>query len=253
MKPNIKNILRDALYLLLGIGLFASLTFAQNSKKQSSKSTLKIFVEYRLAKERLLNDGNINVSINGNKIILSGTEPTIYDKNQAEQVTQDVNENYLVVNNIKVASPNVPDSVIVKNVQKRIYNNVFYGIFDWVTVHYNNGIVTLKGWVHLPWYKSQFQREAEKVAGVKGVKNEIQNTFGPGSVGIRAARLIYNDPMFEGMEYSANPPVHIIVNNGTVLLEGRVTSNAQSSWASNLVRFYTGAITIENNLNIIKG
>lgn len=253
MKTNMNKVQITGISLFFLLTLFAQLTFAKSSDGHPSKGTLKIFVEYRLAKDHLLNDNNINVDINGNKIILSGTEQTIYEKNQAAQETQDVAENYVVINNITVASPFVSDSAVVKNVQKRIFKNVFYGVFDWVTVHYKNGIVTLKGWVHLPWYKSQFQKEAEKVVGVKSVNNELQNTFGPGNIGRRAARLIYNDPMFEGMEYDSNPPIHIIVNNGTVLLEGSVMSKAQSGWASNLVRYYTGAITIKDNLSIIKG
>ncbi|MEJ2506920.1 MAG: hypothetical protein P8Y81_11730, partial [Ignavibacteriaceae bacterium] len=71
--------------------------------------------------------------------------------------------------------------------------------------------------------KTQFQNEIGKIPGVESINNEIKNTFGPGEIGIRAARLIYNDPMFWGMQYFANPPIHIIVNNGSVILEGDVT------------------------------
>lgn len=252
MKTVINNFAKRGIYSIICLIMFAPLTLIWGSNKHLSNSTLKIFVEYRLAKDHLLNDNNIAVDITGDKITLSGNEETIYEKNQAAQETRDVAENYQVINNIKVANPYVPDSVIVKNVQKRIFSNVFYSVFDWVTVNYKDGIVTLKGWVHLPWYKSQFQKEAEKVVGVKSVDNELQNTFGPGNIGIRAARLIYNDPMFEGMEYDSDPPIHIIVNNGTVLLEGSVMSEAQSGWASNLVRYYTGAITIKDNLNVLK-
>ena len=250
MKTSIKIISRSFLYLVIGIGFFASRAFAQGDGHKLSTSTLKIFIEYRLAKDNLLNENNINVEIKGNKIILSGTVPTIYDKKEAEEESRNVDENYFVINNLKVEGSGIPDSVVAQNVLKKIHNNVFYGVFDWVTLRYNNGVATLKGWVHLPWLKSQFQSEAEKVAGVKEVKNEIKNTFGPGNIGIKAALLIYNDPEFEGMEYLADPPVHIIVNNGTVFLEGHVLSRAQSSWADNIVRFRTDAFTVNNNLKI---
>jgi len=245
-------IILSTVYILLGFCLTAIPVYAQSSQKPSN-SNIKIFVEYRLAKDNLLKNDNIKVSVADNKIILDGTVPTIYAKNLAAEEAQKVEDNFAVVNNINVVSQNVTSEKIVKAVEKRIYDNVFYSIFDWVTVQDTNGIVTLNGWVHLPWYVKQFQSEAEKVVGVKEVVNNIKPTFGPGRIGRRAARLIYNDPEFYGMEYLSNPPIHIIVNNGTVLLEGQVMSTAQGAWAINLVRFYTDAVNVRSNLYVTKG
>lgn len=249
MKTNIRYFVRNFLLLLLSIGISSSIAFAQESG-QMTKSNLKIFVQYKLAQQHLLTNDNIQVDIKGNQIILSGTVPTVYDKDQAAVEAQSVDENYVVVNNIKVENPNVADMELSKQVRDKIESNLFYGIYDWLSVSSNNGVVTLTGWVHLPWLKKQFQTEAEKVPGVKSINNEIQNTFGPGELGIRAARLIYNDPMFQGMQYSVNPPIHIIVNNDTVILEGTVSSEAQSSWAANLIRYRTDAFSVENNLRV---
>jgi hypothetical protein len=114
----------------------------------------------------------------------------------------------------------------------------------------DDGLVTLKGWVHLPWLKKQFQTEIEKIPGVKSVQNKLQYTFGPGDLGITAARLIYNHPMFQGLQYSSNPPIHIIVNNGSVILEGFVKSENAKSLAEHLVRYRTDALSLEDNLKI---
>jgi len=252
MRYKIRMIILSTVYILLGFCLTAIPVYAQSSQKPSN-SNIKIFVEYRLAKDNLLKNDNIKVSVADNKIILDGTVPTIYAKNLAAEEAQKVEDNFAVVNNINVVSQNVTSEKIVKAVEKRIYDNVFYSIFDWVTVQDTNGIVTLNGWVHLPWYVKQFQSEAEKVVGVKEVVNNIKPTFGPGRIGRRAARLIYNDPEFYGMEYLSNPPIHIIVNNGTVLLEGQVMSTAQGAWAINLVRFYTDAVNVRSNLYVTKG
>jgi osmotically-inducible protein OsmY len=252
MKTNVESIFRYILLLLLGIGISASLSFAQNNGQQLSKSNLKIFVQYRLAQEHLLNNDNIKVEVKDNRIILSGTVPTIFDKNQAEIEAQSVDENYIIINNLNVENSSVADSALTSIILNKIQSNLFYGIFDWLAVSSNDGVVTLEGWVHLPWLKTQFQTEVEKIPGVKSVKNEVQNTFGPGEIGIRAARLIYNDPMFYGMQYSAIAPIHIIVNNGTVILEGYVNSDVQSSWAANIISYRTDAFSVENNLQIRK-
>ena len=252
MKTTNNSILRSILFLFICLIISANLSFAQDNGQTVSPSNVKIFVQYRLIQAHLLQNDNIQVEVSGNKIILTGTVSTINDKNQAEKETQSVDENYLVVNNLKVESPNISDSLLTKTIMDKMQLNFFYTIFDWLSVSSDNGNVTLKGWVHLPWLKKQYQTEIEKIPGVKSVKNELKNTFGPGEIGYRAARLIYNDPMFYGMQYFANPPIHIIVNNGKVILEGDVNSQALSSWAANIVRFRTDAFSVENNLQIIK-
>lgn len=249
MKTNILSVTKNFLLLLLSISIFSSFTQAQDNPLMS-KSNLKISIQYKLVQKHLLNNDNIQVDIKGNQIILSGNVPTMYDKEQAGVEAQSVDENYVVVNNLIVEGANVADAEISKQILKSIESNVFYGVYNWVSVNTNNGVVTLKGWVHLPWLKKQFQTDAEKVPGVISVKNEIQNTFGPGELGIRAARLIYNDPMFYGMQNFANPPIHIIVNNDTVILEGTVSSESQANWATNLVRYQTDAFSVENNLKV---
>ena len=252
MKKTVELISKHFFLLLLSAVLFTSLSFAQDNGQVMSKSNLKIFVQYKLIQKDLLTNDNIKVDVTGNQIILSGVVPTLYDKKEAEEEAQSVDDNYVVVNNLKTENINIADSVLTKTVLNKIQSNLFYGIFDWITVSSNDGIVNLKGWVHQPWLKNQFQNEVEKIPGVVGVKNEIKNTFGPGNIGIRAARLIYNDPVFWGMQYFANPPIHIIVNNGTVILEGLVSSEALSSWAETIVRFRTDAFSVENNLQIQK-
>ena len=250
MKTNNQSNLKYFLMLFLCIGIFTTFSMAQESGEPLSKSNLKIFVQYKLAKAKLLTNDNIKVDINDNKIILSGTVPTLYAKNQAEAEAHSVDENYTIVNNLKVENQIVADSDLTKQVLDKIQANVFYGVFDWLTVNSNNGIVTLDGWVHLPWLKDQFQTEVEKIPGVKSVVNKIQITFGPGEIGFRAARLIYNDPMFWGTQYSANPPIHIIVNNAKVYLYGTVNSEVEKSWAANIISFRTDAFSVENNLEV---
>ena len=252
MKITVESISKNFILLLLGFTLSGSLLFAQNNAPETSKNNLKIFIQYKLIQKNLLTNDNIKVDVTGNQIILTGTVPTLYDKNQAEEEAHSVDENYTIINDLKVENTNVADSILTKKILDKIQSNLFYGVFDWLTVNSNNGIVTLRGWVHLPWLKTQFQNEIEKIPGVYGIKNEVMNSFGPSDLGIAAARLIYNDVMFWKMQYSANPPIHIIDNNGSIILEGYVSSELQRKWAENIIQYRIDANSIKNNLHIIK-
>lgn len=246
MKKNVffKIILFGLVYILIA----SSFSFAQENKK--SLKTIKIYVQYNLAKDGLLDKNDITVSVDSSKIFLNGMVKTIADKKEAAEDAESVCSDYVVVNNLKISPTNLAPKEIVNDVLNNIYQNTFYGVFDYVNAKFDNGVLTLSGYVHLPWFKNTFQKEAEKVPGIVEVKNEIKKTFGPGRIGIMAARYVYSDPVFQGYAFSVNPPVHIIVNNGSVFLYGKVNSEIESSTAANLIKYRTDAFDVINNLSI---
>lgn len=219
-------------------------------KGKMTDSMLETFIKYRLIQNNLLVNDNISVSVADSVITLSGTVATIGQKNEAAKITRQVEENYKIVNNISVAPTQLSDQEIADAVVKKIRNHVFYSIFDWVTVDVKNGIVTLKGWVHLPWGGKQFVNEAEKVQGVTKVVDDIQYEMGSDATRVRAARLIYNDSRFENYAYSVDPPIHIIVNGPDIILYGVVRSESDKSWAETLLTFNTDAVQVINHLKV---
>jgi hyperosmotically inducible protein len=144
------------------------------------------------------------------------------------------------------------DSIVTQQIMISFSKNLFYGIFDWVTVDSKNGVVTLKGWVHLPWLKDQLQEAAEKVPGVKSIDNKIEKTIEVGGIGGQAAHVIYSsDQWYFVRKYSKNPPVHIISNSGTVILEGWVESKRLKDMAEYLVILFTNAVSVKNELKVL--
>ncbi len=247
MKRLISNI---ALVVLFSIMITIPLT-AQSKDVKVDKTT-KIYVQYNLAKDNLFDKNNIDVYVKNNTITLEGTVSTLAEKRRAEEDAKDVSDSYKILNNLNIASTDLSPAKIVKTVMHNIYSNTFYGVFDYVSAQYKDGVLSLNGYVHVPWFKKTFEHEAEKVAGITKINDNIKNTFGPGRLGIRAASLIYNDPMFAGYAFSSNPPIHIIVENGSVFLFGKVDSDVESSWAANAVRFRTDAFNVNNNIVVIK-
>ena len=142
------------------------------------------------------------------------------------------------------------DLQITKEVRQKIRNNLFYTVFDWVTVSTHNGNVTLHGYVHLPWDKAFFEKISKRIEGVKSVTDKIKKVYGPDELRYRAAEAIYGSPDFQRYAFMKDPPVHIIVISNRVILKGAVTSDVERSWADLLVQWHTNAFNVKNDLSI---
>ena len=154
--------------------------------------------------------------------------------------------------NAQETQANKSDEEITREVQQKIKDNLYYTVFDWVNVKTNNGVVTLGGYVHLPWAKKYFEKFANEVEGVKSVNDSIVKVSGPDDLLYKAARAIYGNNLFENYRFMKDPPVHIIVISNKVILEGTVPSELEKGWASTLVEWNTDAGKIENNLAVEK-
>ena len=63
----------------------------------------------------------------------------------------------------------------------------------------------------------------------------------------RIARAIYGNPSFWHYAAMANPPIHIVVENGNVTLTGVVNSNVERALARSLAVGF-GAFSVTNDL-----
>ncbi len=219
---------------------------------QSGKpdSIVRIYVEYRLAKDGILKNNNLHVNVAHGKITLTGTVLTLHDRSEAAKEAAEVADSYSVVNDLSVSTPEVPDTALARAVLKRVENHVFYTVFDWLKVSAKNGVVTLHGWVDNPWNVRFYADEAARVPGVKRIVNKLKVAVSLGYSKFRAARLIYSDPMYWGYSLEFNPPIHIIANRGTLILEGNVGSKAERAYLDDLLTFRTDAINVVNHLQI---
>ena len=110
-------------------------------------------------------------------------------------------------------------------------------IFDDVTAHVENGVVTILGKVTMPFKKNEIAKRLSEVAGVLELRNEI--TVLPVSIEDddlrkRVARAIYGNPAFYRYAAMARPPIHIIVENGGVTLTGVVPTEVDRALARSL-------------------
>ena len=146
------------------------------------------------------------------------------------------------------ATPN-----LAHEVRHQLAELPFYSEFDFITFTLDGKKVTLTGQVLRPSLKKHAESAVKSLEGVESVSNQIEVL--PSSATdneLRRAiyRAIYEDPALEGYAVQAVPPIHIIVKDGNVTLEGVVNSASDKALAAK--RAGTAGITggVKNNLKV---
>ncbi|RPJ78204.1 MAG: BON domain-containing protein, partial [Acidobacteria bacterium] len=108
----------------------------------------------------------------------------------------------------------------------------------------------LSGKVTMPYKAKDLERIASRVAGVTQVRNQIRvlpvSHFDE-ELRYRIARAIYGHPGFWQYAAMANPPIHIVVENGHVTLTGVVNSNVERMLARSLASSFN-AFSVNSQL-----
>src|SRR6266571_6466433 len=124
---------------------------------------------------------------------------------------------------------------IAKEVRHELVMLPYYNVFDNLAYKVDGSTVTLMGQVTRPTLKSDAERVVKSIEGVDKVVNKIEVLpLSPNDERIRLAvyRAIYGNTSLQRYGLQAVPPIHIIVNNGNVTLEGVVASEADKNIAN---------------------
>jgi hyperosmotically inducible periplasmic protein len=139
---------------------------------------------------------------------------------------------------------------ILQDVGSEVRKYTRFTIFDDVSASIDNGVVTLTGKVTAPFKKDDLAARVSRVEGVQGVRNQIGvlpvSPFDD-DLRYRIARAIYGHSNFWEYASMANPPIHIVVEQGRVTLTGVVNSNVERMLARSLATTF-GAFSVKNDL-----
>jgi hyperosmotically inducible periplasmic protein len=148
------------------------------------------------------------------------------------------------------------ESAIAKEVRHNLLMLPYYGVFDDLGFSVNGSQVTLSGQVNNPTLKSDAGNAVKKVKDVTNVVNNIEVlplSPADNSIRIAAYRAIYNDPSISvRYAYRATPPIHIIVKNGHIRLEGVVSTEMDKNLIGIRANSVPGAFSVENDLQVSK-
>lgn len=146
------------------------------------------------------------------------------------------------------------DAEIARKAAHEIRMYSWYSIWDNLNIRVNNGNLELIGEVSQPFKRSDLQRIVQHVPGVTSVSNELKVlplSFNDDRLRRQVATAIYRDSVLSRYAIQAVPPIHIIVDNGHVSLEGVVNNEMERNIAgirANSAGLSFGAVT--NNLRV---
>jgi hyperosmotically inducible protein len=163
-----------------------------------------------------------------------------------------------------LASPanqdNQPAGAMNQKSLERIYKEVrhelvmlpFYGVFDNLAYKVDpDGTVTLLGQVARPVLKSDAENVVKRIEGVTRVVNNIEilpTSMMDDQIRRATYRAIYGNDVLSQYQMRAVPPIHIIVKNGNVTLEGAVARQMDKQIAGVQANSVPGVFSVNNNL-----
>ena len=141
---------------------------------------------------------------------------------------------------------------IIKEVRHELVMLPYYGVFDNLSYKVDaDGTVTLLGQVSRPTLKSDAENVVKRIEGVEKVVNNIEvlpTSFSDDRIRRAAYRAIYGNSALSEYQVRAVPPIHIIVKNGNITIEGVVARQMDKELAGMQANGVHGASSVTNNL-----
>jgi hyperosmotically inducible protein len=144
---------------------------------------------------------------------------------------------------------------IIREVHHELVLLSWYSVFDNLAYKVEGDRVTLLGHVVRPVLKADAEAVVKRIEGVAKVVNNIEVLpLSPNDDRIRRAvyRAIYGNPVLERYALQAVPPIHIIVKNGNVTLEGVVATEMEKNVAKIQASGVSGTFSVTDHLRVEK-
>jgi hypothetical protein len=171
-----------------------------------------------------------------------------------------------------LAAQSPTDQRTIEDIQKALIRLPYYGVFDFLTLQYEKGTVTLSGFVYNPTLKKDVVSATRRVARVDEVVDqivELPTSLNDDRIRWQTFDLIYRDSPLSryaaggglsrfdpepssaqarGMQPFGDYAIHIIVKGGRTLLAGVVDSEIDKRIAGVRANEVPGTFGVDNEL-----
>mgnify|MGYP001601280309 FL=1 len=234
--------------LALGVQTVLARTTATNAHTLAE-------IQDKMYHAKVHKSGQVTATYANGIATLAGTVDNVAAKQDAERAARKVDGVKQVVNKIQVFADDLTPRQMVEQARKQVVTYYAYGIFDNVQLESQGNKLIVSGQVNQPFKKSDLGNILARVRGVATLENNLEvlptSTFDD-NLRFRVARAIYGSDALFTYGNRAVPPIHIIVKNGNVTLEGAVGSKMDRQMAEFAARNAGLSFSVTNNLRVEK-
>jgi hyperosmotically inducible periplasmic protein len=239
---------------LLAIGLLSATLAAQTTATRYDNQ-IQTSVTQKLAKKAAFSDVKANAE--DGIVTLTGTVDLYQRKLDAAKTARKMADVQGVRNLIAVAGPDIADAQLQQKLaEKMLYVREGYdNTFDFFAIDVKDGVVTVEGEDRTGVGREEALADIANMPGVKDVVDNIKlepvSQFDDG-LRLRAASVLYRDPVLS--KYAMDPahPIRIVVTNGRLTLYGTVNSTMDKQIAGIRASQLPGAFSVDNQLVIAR-
>jgi hyperosmotically inducible periplasmic protein len=239
---------------LLAIGLLSATLAAQTAVTRYDNQ-IQTSVTQKLGKKAAFNDVKANVE--DGIVTLTGTVDLYQRKLDAAKTARKLANVQGVRNLITVSGPEVSDAQLEQKLStKMLYVRSGYdNTFDFFAIDVKDGVVTVEGEDRTGVGRDEALADIANMPGVKDVIDNIGlepvSQFDDG-LRLRAASVLYRDPVLS--KYAMDPahPIRIVVTNGHVTLYGTVETTMDKQVAGIRASQLPGAFSVDNKLVVAR-
>jgi osmotically-inducible protein OsmY len=199
-----------------------------------------------------IEESNINVKVNEDSVIISGSVPSHPQKIYAEADAKEVGNIPTVINDIAVEfSPEFKtpsDKKIKEGLEKIFQVNSCLDASN-ISISVKEGIVNLKGSVKTYWEKEMVTELASEIPGIISIENKLT---------VKPVEPLSDKEIKKEIEAALERAIRvnkdkikIEVKNGVVSLTGTVSSMTAYSAAQRAAKLSKGVIEVRNNLDYV--
>jgi len=151
--------------------------------------------------------------------------------------------------------PDKAEAKIAPSLEREIRHRLlvlpYYSVFDSISFTLDGSKVTLTGQVLRPTLKADAEAALKTIEGVDTVLNQIEvlpPSTADDEIRCNVYRAIFEERTLEVYAIQAVPPIHILVKNGDVSLEGSVNTTADKNLAAARAKAVANVLSLKNNL-----
>ncbi len=189
------------------------------------------------------------ITVMNGDVMIAGTVESLWLKEETIRRALKVQGVGHVLSDLMIVKAESDDALAMK-VRDSIVHYDLFTVFDDFQGGVKNGVVHLSGAVTEDKKLDDVLERVAKIRGVQAIDNKV--TILPANqsddrLRVAIVNAIYSNPDLS--RYSmANPPVHVIVNNGHVTLIGTLLSQDEKIKALQSARFINGVLALEDRI-----